>query len=112
MTPLLTVLPAAGRDLDEQAEFLAQAAGLERGLRFLDSAAATFAMIAQMPELGWDRQSTHHRLSVLRVWRVKGSKKHVIIYRMVGGGVEIVRVLRGARDLGRELEPEVESVPL
>ncbi len=112
MTPLVRVLPAAGRDLDEQAEFLAQVAGPESGRRFLDAAAATFAMMAEMPELGWSRESTHPRLSVLRAWRIKGFTNYIMIYRTVANGIEIVRVLRGAREVDRVMGPVVESAPL
>lgn len=40
------VLPAADRDLDEQAGYLAQQASLETALRFYDAAALTFDHIA------------------------------------------------------------------
>ncbi len=42
MTPRVSVLPAADRDIDGQAEYLMREASLETALRFHDAAAATF----------------------------------------------------------------------
>jgi plasmid stabilization system protein ParE len=46
------VLPAADRDLDEQADYLATAASLETALRFYDAARSTFGKLADMPGMG------------------------------------------------------------
>ena len=51
-------------------------------------------------------QTANPRLEGLRVWRIQGFEKHLIFYRPVADGIEIVRVLHGARDLDRLLESE------
>ena len=104
MTPRFRVSPAADRDLDEQADYLAKQASLETALRFYDAAAATFEKIAQMPSMGERWDSSNPRLAELRVWRVEGFEKRLIFYRPVDGGIEIVRVLHGARDIESVLE--------
>jgi toxin ParE1/3/4 len=99
MTLRYHVLPAADRDLDDQAAYLAQEASLETALRFYDAASVTFGKLARMPGIGQQRESPNPRLAGLRVWRVEGFEKHLIFYRPVNEGIEIVRVLHGARDI-------------
>jgi toxin ParE1/3/4 len=106
MTSSYRVLPAADADLDDQAAYLACEASLEIALRFYDAAAASFEQIARMPGLGERRQTTNPRLEGLRVWRIQGFEKHLIFYRPDADGIEIVRVLHGARDIDRLLESE------
>jgi toxin ParE1/3/4 len=98
------VLPAADRDLDDQAAHLAAEASLETALRFYDAACATFAKIANMPGIGERWQSANPRLTDLRVWRVEGFEKHLIFYGPVADGIDIIRVVHGARDIDRVLE--------
>jgi toxin ParE1/3/4 len=52
MTRRFQILPAADRDLDDQAAYLAAEASLETALRFFDAANATFGKIAGMPGIG------------------------------------------------------------
>lgn len=101
MSPEYRILPAADRDLDEQAEYLGRQAGLETALRFLDAAGATFAALARMPGIGERRESPDPRLAGMRIWRVENFEKHLIFYRPAGDDLEIVRVLHGARDIDR-----------
>jgi toxin ParE1/3/4 len=101
-----SVSPAADRDMDDQADYLATEASLETALRFYDAAAATFGKLAQMPGLGEQWDSPNPRLAGLRVWRIEGFAKHLIFYRSAEDGIEIVRVLHGARDLDTVLGEE------
>jgi toxin ParE1/3/4 len=106
MTPRFNVLPSADRDLDDQAEYLAREASLETALRFYDAANTTFEKLARMPGMGERRESPKPRLAGLRVWRIEGFENHLVFYRPIDGGIEIVRVLHGARDIDRLLESE------
>jgi toxin ParE1/3/4 len=104
MTGQYQVLPAADQDLDDQAAYLATEANLQTALRFYDAASVTFGKIASMPGMGERWPSTHPRLGGLRVWRIEGFERHLIFYRAAGDGIEIVRVLHGARDIDTVLE--------
>ena len=106
MTPRFRVLPAADRDMDDQAGYLAREAGLETALRFYDATAATFEKIARMPDIGELWLSAKLRQVELRIWRVEGFEKHLIFYRNAGDGIEIVRILHGARDMDSVLGSE------
>lgn len=63
-----------------------------------------------MPGIGERRESPNPRLAGLRVWRVEGFEKHLIFYRPAGDGIEIVRVLHGARDIDSILADESADV--
>jgi toxin ParE1/3/4 len=50
MTAQYRILPAADRDLEDQAAYLASQASLETALRFYDAASSTFAKAARQPD--------------------------------------------------------------
>lgn len=106
MTPRIRVLPAADRDLDEQAAYLAREATVDTAMRFYDAVGAGFDQIARMPGIGQRCHSTTPRLAELRVWRVAGFEKHLIFYRSAGDVIDIVRVLHAARDIDSVLESD------
>jgi toxin ParE1/3/4 len=104
MTGRYHVLPAADRDLDDQAAYLATEASLEVSLRFYDAASITFGKIASMSGIGERWPSANPRLAGLRVWRIEGFEKHLIFYRAADNGIEIIRVIHAARDIDHVLE--------
>jgi toxin ParE1/3/4 len=106
VTSRFLVLPAADRDLDEQAGYLAEHAGLETALRFYDAANGSFSFPARNPSVGVLRESANPLFAGVRVWRVSGFGRHLIFYRPVEGGIEVVRVLHGHRDVEALLGPE------
>lgn len=99
MTRPIRLRPAADRDLDEQAAYLAEKAGLEVALRFYDAAAVTLQQIALAPDLGELRAAADPRLAGLRIRRIEGFARHLVFYRPADDGIEVVRVLHGARDI-------------
>jgi plasmid stabilization system protein ParE len=66
MTGQYRVLPAADRDLDDQAAYPATEANLETALRFYDAASVTFGKIASMPGMGEQWSSAQPRLVLQR----------------------------------------------
>ncbi len=72
--------------------------------RFLGAAKATFEQLAEMPTIGRRWTSPRKRLGTVRVWRIHGFERWLVFYRVSGKGVEIMRVLHGARDLNAILE--------
>jgi plasmid stabilization system protein ParE len=71
MTASYRILPAADRDLDEQAGYLAQNASFETAMRFYDSVAATFEKIICTPAIGERHQSS---TPALRIFAPGGSR--------------------------------------
>lgn len=93
-----TVSPEAIEDLD-QIHSHVSADNPEAAHRVLEAALATFDSLARMPGMGRARAFKRSGLSGLRSFRVQGFQNYLIFYRATSEGVEIVRVLHGARDL-------------
>ena len=75
-------------------------------IRFLERAEESFALLAGMPLMGRRYLSEQPRLRDLRTWQVNGFESYRVFYRPVEGGIEVVRVLHGVRDIAALLETE------
>ena len=106
MSPAYVVRPRADRDLEEQAYYYATEGSPAVGHRFLVAAHETFTLLAMRPEIGWQRPLKHAALESLRVFRVSGFERIVILYRPLPNGVEILRVVHGSRNLQSLLRRE------
>jgi toxin ParE1/3/4 len=98
MKPRITKHELAKTDLAEQAEYIRKD-NPRAALRFLDAAEKTFEELASQPWLGGLEECTKPELAGLRCWRIRGFEKHLIFYLPVPDGIQIVRVLHGARDI-------------
>jgi toxin ParE1/3/4 len=90
-------------DIDDQAEHLGLTSP-EVAHRFLVAVARTLKSIETMPGAGSSLGSLEPALQNLRYWVVRKFKKHLIIYRPVEGGIDVLRVLHGARNIAKALE--------
>ena len=106
MTTRIVVRPRADRDIELQAEYIASRSGAEAGLRFLKSTEATFQLLARQPEMGSKRWFDNPALTGVRAFPAKGFEKCIVFYRHMRKGIEIIRVLHGARDIARIMESE------
>jgi toxin ParE1/3/4 len=107
MTPGYIVRPAADRDLDEIAAYLAGHAGTNVALLFLRELSRTFSLLAEHAEMGWPCRLKHATLEGVRQFRVGGPfNKYVIFYRPQPGRIEILRLRHGARDIDSVLPGE------
>jgi toxin ParE1/3/4 len=100
------VRPKADFDLDEQAYYFATKAGPELGHRFLLAAHETFSLLATHPQMGWHARLKNPVLASLRVFRVTGFEKMLVLYRPSPAGVEILRVIHGSRNIAALLRRE------
>ncbi|HEY2154518.1 MAG TPA: type II toxin-antitoxin system RelE/ParE family toxin [Isosphaeraceae bacterium] len=100
---------AAIGDLIEIAAYFAETRGPDAARRFGAAASATFKRLARMPGLGarWDERRP--ALAGLRVAAVEKYRNHLVFYRPIAGGIEVVRVLHGAKDLDHLLDPDAEE---
>ena len=94
------------RDLEEAAEYLRKQTSPDRAIRFLDEADATFERLASMPGLGARFDPDSPALGELRFFPVSRFRNHIVFYRPVEGGIEVLRVLHGARDIQGVLDEE------
>lgn len=86
------------RDLLDLSIYIAQDSP-EAAFRFLHAAEQTFHDLERMPKIGAPREFKDARLAGIRIWLVRGFPKHLIFYRPLEDGVEIIRVLHSARDI-------------
>ena len=103
------VRPEAERDLDAQADYYAEQEDLELALRFYEAAAKAFALIATQPRMGMVRKYRDPRLAGIRFHPMKDFEKHLIFYRPLADGIEVVRIVHGARDLEAIFGPQEEG---
>ena len=83
---------AARSDLDDIWLYIAQH-NIEAADRLISAIVSRFPKLAAIPELGRQRPELGSQLRSFPVGR------HVIFYHPMKNGIEIVRVLHGARDL-------------
>ena len=95
----------AKHDLIDLADAIAHD-NLDAAERFLDAAEAGFRFLARTPSAGATREYLTPALKGLRMWPIKGFEKYLVFYRPVPGGLEIVRVLHAARDIGAIFEQD------
>jgi len=100
------VRPKADQDLDDQAYYLATQANPEVGHKFLLAAHETFSLLATQPEMGWNCRLKDPGIASLRVFRVVGFERVLVLYRPCPHGVEILRVVHGSRNLQAFLRRE------
>lgn len=89
----------ARRDLLEAFDYLQEHASLDIADRFLSAALSSFQELAEMPKMGAPCKFRRRFLRRLRRWPLKDFDSWLIFYLPKRNGVEIVRVLHGARDI-------------
>ena len=81
MSDRYVLRPKADQDLDDQAFYLAEEASPEVGHRFLVAAHETFALLVTQPAMGWHPRLKHPELASLRMFRVSGFERILVLYR-------------------------------
>jgi len=66
---------------------------------FREALEHAYSVLEEMPEIGALRSFDNPRLADLRMWPVRKFEKYLLLYRVLGNTVHIVRVLHGARDI-------------
>lgn len=103
MTRRAHIHPRAELDIERQADHLRHHADLATGARFQAAALNDILGLLVAPLKGSPRRFRRTRLAGLRQWRVSGFEKVLIFYRQTDSGIEVLRVLHGARDVARIL---------
>lgn len=94
------VTPLAQQDLSDIWDYAAES-GVERADRLLDLINEKCQRLAEYPEMG---RARHELLVDLRSFTVKN---YVIFYQPITDGIEVLRVLHGARDIHRVFDEMV-----
>src|SRR3954447_6698089 len=72
---------------------------LGAALRFYDAAEREFDLLAEMPNAGPRVEPRIASLPELRFWPIKRYRNYLILYQPTAQGVEILRVVHGAREI-------------
>ena len=62
--------------------------------------------LSNMPGMGRVREFRRPGLTGVRSWPVKGCENYLVFYRKIPDGIEVLRVLHGARDIDRIFDEE------
>ncbi|ODT36440.1 MAG: hypothetical protein ABS60_15825 [Microbacterium sp. SCN 71-17] len=81
-------------------------AGLTVARRFNTQAEATIRRLASMPGMGKLYDCDHPVLAGIRFFPVSRFPKYLVFYRPIPDGIEVVRVLHGAREIEAILATE------
>ncbi|HET6246667.1 MAG TPA: type II toxin-antitoxin system RelE/ParE family toxin [Tepidisphaeraceae bacterium] len=102
--PRILLRQAADEEIDEAARYIAER-NLEPGKAFYDAIEAAFGYLAAHPGAGARRPNRNRRLADLRSWPIKGYENYVVFYLPLrDGGIDVLHVLHGARNIDRILE--------
>ncbi|MEX0643156.1 MAG: type II toxin-antitoxin system RelE/ParE family toxin [Pirellulales bacterium] len=96
--------PEVRRDLVELAEYISKD-NLDAAARFLDAVEKTFEFLAANSESGQLCNFDDPECADLRVWPVEQFRNYLVFYQPISSGVDIVRVLHGARDFAAIFDP-------
>ena len=105
MTEVILFRPRARDDLEAHALWIARESG-ERALAFLEAVEQTLQQLLVYPELGTSRDWLLPHCRDLRFRPLRNFPHHLIFYRPVVNGIEVVRILHTARDIGLLLAEE------
>jgi plasmid stabilization system protein ParE len=67
--------------------------------RVIEAAYETFKALAANPGLGRRRRFGSPRLRDVRSWRISGFENYLVFYRAAAGGIQVIHVYHGARDI-------------
>ena len=72
--------------------------------RFLDVIQPTLDDLATFPGKGSPKQFRGAKLRGIRSWHVPGFRNYLILYLPIDGGIEVLAIVHGARNLQRLLK--------
>ncbi len=106
------ILPAARDDILRQFRYyLVEQDKPKVAERFLSAIMGTMDRIIRAPLGGAPKRFSRQALRDLRSWPVKGFEDVRVYYLAQEGGVRVVRVLHGRRDLNSILEKDTGDAP-
>ncbi len=100
--------PKARQELEDIAVFIGMRSP-SAALRLLAAARKTYDALAAMPEMGAVWETENLRFQGLRHFPISRYPNYVIFYRALADGVEVLHVLRGARNIQSILHAEEEE---
>jgi toxin ParE1/3/4 len=97
---------SANRDLVAIFRRYAREAGIQVADRFFTEAELTFERLAGMPGMGTRYEPDEPLYADLRYFPISRFRMYLVFYRPIPGGLEVLHVLHGARDIHSILTDE------
>ena len=98
MSRRVIIRPRAVIDVENCANYLLERS-VVAAIRFADAVAAEFDKLAEMPGMGALREFANPNYAGMRSWPITGFENYLIFYVPLENGIQVVRVLHGARDI-------------
>jgi len=98
-SPIVHKSGLATEDIQQQAEYYLQEAGLEVALRFVDNAERAFEQLAAMPRVGPLLGLDELPYEDIRRWHIDGFDRLIVLYRETADGIDVIRVLHTSRNI-------------
>ena len=102
--PRIVVTAKVKPDIERIASYIARD-HLRAAIGFILATKDAFVRLAEFPGIGPEWEPVIKKYPGLRFWPIKRYSNYLILYRPVQDGVEILRVIHGARDINRVLDP-------
>ena len=103
MSATVQFLPAAERDIDENADYIFRDS-LDAALRFYAAVPADAKKLAEMPGMGPVYGLKDPKWADVRFWPITGFRNFLLFYRPTNDGIVVLRVMHGARDINRRFD--------
>jgi toxin ParE1/3/4 len=102
--PSLLVHQRAQADVEDHAVLIARD-NMQAAIRYMDAAERAFLKLSENPGMGPEWEPRLRDYPGLRFWPITGYRNYLVLYFPREQGVEIVRVIHGARDVTRVMGP-------
>jgi toxin ParE1/3/4 len=66
--------------------------------RFVAAVQSAYEQLARLPGMGTVHRFKNPQFGTLRIWSVPGFRHHLIFYRELPDGIEVIRILHASRD--------------
>jgi toxin ParE1/3/4 len=106
VSKLADIKPRAQLDLYRHFLYIGQH-NLSAADRLLAAFEEDVERLLQMPGMGRERHFQKPELRGLRSLPIKGFNNYLIFYKPTADGIEVLRVIHGARDIERALESDL-----
>lgn len=96
----IVMRPRAERDIDEQCLYFSEES-IELAIRFHDQCERTIRNLADNPDVGIHCEFNNPDLQDIRWKKIGRFRNHLVFYRPIDDGIEVIRVLQATRDFTR-----------
>jgi toxin ParE1/3/4 len=102
----VTQRPQARLDLHEQFVYFGEKESIELAERYFTAVNETCALLVKQSRIGGSYDSSIPELAGLRRIPVKGFENYLVFYLPHSSGIDVIRVIHGARDIESLLKAE------